>query len=197
MFARIAVAVPVGAAVTATLLLLMHFLIESGDGMTDREASRVAEFVRVERVEEIPAERERPERPAPPERAPELPQPETGADYSTSLTVAMAEPRLDASMDVASFGVGGDGEYLPIVKVAPVYPLRALQRRIEGYVIVEFVVTAVGGVRDVTVVESSSPIFEEAAIEAALRFKYKPRVLDGQPIEVPGVQNRITFRLKA
>ena len=39
--------------------------------------------------------------------------------------------------------------------------------------------------------------FEQAAIEAALKFKYKPRTVDGEPIEVPGVQNRITFTLKA
>jgi protein TonB len=89
--------------------------------------------------------------------------------------------------------IASDGEYLPIVKVAPVYPTRALQRRLEGYVIVEFVVTANGSVRDVAVVESSDAVFERAAIEAALKFKYKPRVVDGSPIEVAGVQNRITF----
>jgi protein TonB len=90
-----------------------------------------------------------------------------------------------------------DGEYLPMYKASPQYPVRALQRRLEGYVIVEFVVTAAGAVRDVIVVESSSPIFEQAAVEAALKFKYQPRVIDGQPIEVSGVQNRITFKLNA
>jgi protein TonB len=70
-----------------------------------------------------------------------------------------------------------------------------MQRRLEGYVIVEFVVTTSGGVRDVAVVESSSEIFESAAMEAALKFRYKPRVVDGIAIEVAGVQNRISFRL--
>ncbi len=49
----------------------------------------------------------------------------------------------------------GDGEYLPIVKVAPVYPRRALQRGIEGFVIVEFTVTKQGAVRDPIVVEAN------------------------------------------
>ena len=75
--------------------------------------------------------------------------------------------------------------------------MRALQRRVEGYVIVEFVVTTSGSVTDVTVVESSAPVFEQAAIEAAQKFKYKPRVVDGVAIEVSGVQNRITFKLNA
>jgi len=52
-------------------------------------------------------------------------------------------------------------------------------------------------VTNVTVVESSAPIFEEAAIEAAQKFKYKPRVVDGVAIEVSGVQNKITFKLNA
>jgi protein TonB len=32
-------------------------------------------------------------------------------------------------------------------------------------------------------------------VEAALKFKYKPRVIDGVAVEVPNVQNRITFEL--
>ena len=92
------------------------------------------------------------------------------------------------------FGVT-DGEYLPIVKVAPVYPSRALSRGLEGYVIVEFTVTRTGTVTDVVVVESTSTLFERAASEAALKFKYKPRVIDGEAVEVPGVRNKITFEI--
>ena len=97
---------------------------------------------------------------------------------------------------MGGFGFGiSDGEYLPIVKVAPVYPARALSRGLSGYVLVEFTVTTNGSVRDVFVVESSSTLFERAASEAALKFKYKPRVIDGTAVEVPGVRNRITFEI--
>ncbi|SVD91537.1 uncharacterized protein METZ01_LOCUS444391, partial [marine metagenome] len=89
-----------------------------------------------------------------------------------------------------------DGEYLPIVKVAPIYPARAASRGLEGYVILEFTVTRAGTVRDVFVVESTSSIFERAATTAAYKFKYKPRVIDGEPVEVPGVRNKITFVLE-
>ena len=84
-------------------------------------------------------------------------------------------------MSIGGVGFGvSDGEYLPIVKVAPVYPSRALSRGLEGYVIVEFTVMSTGAVRDVSVVESTSSLFERAATTAALKFKYKPRVIDGE-----------------
>lgn len=89
-----------------------------------------------------------------------------------------------------------DGEYLPIVKVAPVYPRRALSRGIEGYVIVEFTVTKQGTVRDAKVVRAEpESLFDQAAIDAALKFKYKPRVIDGEAVEVAGVQNKISFQI--
>ncbi|MBN1239057.1 MAG: energy transducer TonB, partial [Gammaproteobacteria bacterium] len=88
------------------------------------------------------------------------------------------------------------GEYLPIVKVAPVYPARAASRGLEGYVIVEFTVTRTGTTKDISVVESTSSLFERAAVDAAGKFKYKPRVIDGEPVEVPGVRNKITFVLE-
>jgi protein TonB len=97
-------------------------------------------------------------------------------------------------------GIGlapGDGEYLPIVKVAPIYPSRALSRGIEGYVIVEFTVTKTGSVRDPFVVESDPPnVFDRSAMRAALKFKYKPRMVDGEPVAVSGVQNMITFKIE-
>ena len=103
-----------------------------------------------------------------------------------------ADVALDGGLALDS----GDGEYLPIVKVAPVYPRRALQRGIEGYVIVEFTVTKQGSVRDPVVVEAQPQgIFERAALDAALKFKYKPRVINGEATEVSGIQNRISFEI--
>ena len=61
----------------------------------------------------------------------------------------------------------------------------------------EFVVTAAGTVRDPVVIESDPPgVFDRAATNAALKFKYKPRVIDGEPVEVPGVRNLIRFELQ-
>ena len=197
MIARYATSIGIGTAVTFGLLFIMQLLIATGRGaLTEASTFRVTDFVRVERNEIIETKKEKPEQPPEPETPPEMPSPSSAENFDNSMAVSMSAPSIDAGISVGGIGFGvSDGEYLPIVKVAPVYPSRALSRGLEGYVIVEFTVTTNGSVRDVSVVESTSTLFERAASEAALKFKYKPRVIDGQPVEVPGVRNKITFEI--
>ena len=198
MIARYAISIGLGASVTFGLLFLMQLLIATGRGaLTEATAFRVTDFVRVERNEIIESKRDQPEKPPEPEQPPEIPTPNQADNFDNSMAVSMAAPAMDANLSIGGVGFGiSDGEYLPIVKVAPVYPNRALTRGLEGYVIVEFTVTPQGTTRDAFVVESSSSLFERAAVNAALKFKYKPRVIDGQAVEVPGVQNKITFEIQ-
>lgn len=99
-----------------------------------------------------------------------------------------------ASIRNTGFGVS-DSEYLSMLKVAPIYPARAAARGLEGYVVVSYTVTATGDTKDVEAVESSSTLFETAAIEAAQKYKYRPRIVDGTPVEVAGITSRIEFAL--
>ena len=70
-----------------------------------------------------------------------------------------------------------------------------------GYVDLSFTVTEEGTVRDPYVIRSDAcdedaiPSMEEAAIKAVLDFRYRPRVVDGEAVDVEGVRTRITFRL--
>jgi protein TonB len=119
-------------------------------------------------------------------------------DMDTSMeTESISE--FDANMDVAA-DIGGfstvDSEYLPIVKVAPIYPTRALLRGIEGYCIVEFVVTRIGTTINGKIIECTSSLFAKASLKAVEKFKYKPRVINGTPMDVPGVQHKISFVLE-
>ncbi len=197
MIGRYATAVGVGAGVTFGLLFIMQLLIATGqNALTESENFRLGDFVRVERNEVIETKKEKPEKPPEPEEMPEMPAPDMANNFDNSMAVSVSAPQMSTTMNVGGVGFGiSDGEYLPIVKVAPVYPARALQRGLEGYVIVAFTVTAAGTTRDATVVESTSTLFERAALEAALKFKYKPRVIDGEAVEVPGVQNKISFEI--
>jgi protein TonB len=135
--------------------------------------------------------------PPPDEPPPDMPTPTFDSNVE-SMGVEVGSINIDLNLNIG--GIGGfssDGEYLPIVKVAPMYPRRAQTRGIEGYVLLEFVVTRTGAVRDVVIIESKPPgIFDRAAMQAALKFKYKPKVVNGEPIDVAGVQNRITFELQ-
>ena len=97
---------------------------------------------------------------------------------------------------------------LPRVKVAIEYPSEALRRGLEGWVIVEFKVTSQGHVKSPIAVAScvkrqgesdcqshSSNLFDRAAINAAKRFLYVPRFVDGRPVSTKGVQNKVQVAL--
>jgi protein TonB len=198
MIARYGIAIALGVSITFGLLFVMQLLIATGGGLnTEGSRYEIEDFVRVEREQRVEREEEKPEKPPEPEKQPEMPNTDSSTDFDNSIAVSMAAPQVGTNISMGNLGFGvSDGEYLPIVKVAPVYPARAASRGLEGYVIVEFTVTETGATRDITVVESSSTLFDRAAVDAASKFKYKPRVIDGQPVEVAGVRNKITFVLE-
>ena len=119
-------------------------------------------------------------------------------DTNIDMNTGNIAPTTNMTMNLSSSGMSsGDGEYLPIVKVAPIYPRRAQTRGISGYCIVEYVVTTTGAIRDPQTVDCQPKgIFERASLKASEKFKYKPRIVDGEPIEVAGVQNKFTFELE-
>lgn len=200
MIGRYAFSIAVGVAVTLSLLFVMHLLIKHAEEAMSKERTRYElDFVRVKRNETLNTEDFTPEKPQkPPETPPEVPPQDMDSIDPNAPTVNIPPPSV--STDVAVSGPGGmniaEGDYLPIVRVAPVYPARALSRGIEGYVDMSFTVTTTGTVKDPVVMFSTSSLFERAAIRAVLKFKYKPRVVDGVPVEVPGVKTRISFQIE-
>ena len=198
---RYGLALALAVSVTFVLLWGMQMLITGGkDALTEPPRGNVLDFIRlkpeetVQKKERKPQKPPKPQTPPPPIQQPQMQQANPNADaVSTSFTADIAaDTGLAGGLSLDS----GDGDYLPIVKVAPIYPRRAQSRGIEGYVIVEFTVTKNGSVRDPIVVEAQPEnIFNRAALDAALKFKYKPRVVDGEATEVAGVQNKITFEI--
>lgn len=86
-----------------------------------------------------------------------------------------------------------EGDMFALLKVPPRYPSSAARRGLEGHAVVEFTVTPEGDVAEPFIVESSDPIFEEPTLEAIRRAKYKPRVVNGEPLAVEGIRNRFTY----
>jgi protein TonB len=188
-----------GIGITVGLFYLMYALVLTDEVKLDDVGNdKIADIVMPEpeidvRVAELkPEQPEEPEEPPPPMQTPDV------EVVDVDMALNMAAP---AGADV-KIGLGGglgasDGEYLPIVKVAPIYPRRATSRGIEGYCIVEYTVTKNGSIRDPQAVDCQpAGIFERASVKAAAKFKYKPRVVDGEPIEVAGVQNKFTYTLE-
>jgi len=93
-------------------------------------------------------------------------------------------------------GGGNDRDVLVQLRIPPLYPPSAESRGIEGWVRVQFTITATGSVRDARVV-SAEPrgVFDEAALTAIARWRYNPRIVDGVPVESVGMQTEIQFEL--
>jgi protein TonB len=198
---RLVTGVVLGLVVTAGLFWMMQYLIDSADRELNEGASgHLLDFVRLKRDENIERRQLKPKKPPPPDTPP--PQPPTPKldnlnPNAEKIAISAVPVNTDIEMS-GGFSLGiGEGDYLPIVKVAPIYPQRALSRGVQGFCVVQYTVTRQGTTRDPVVVESmcTSSLFHRASVQAALKFKYKPRVLDGQAVEVPGVQNKFTYEI--
>jgi periplasmic protein TonB len=92
---------------------------------------------------------------------------------------------------------GVDGDVIPIVRPNPDYPPPALRSGTEGWVRVQFSVTSIGTVRDAVVVDSEpGTTFDDAALKAIARWRYNPRVENGEAVERVGLQTVIRFKLE-
>ena len=198
---RIVIGLVVSLAVTLSLFWLMQYLIETADRTLNEDgAGNLVDFVRVKRDESIQRRQLKPKKPPPPDTPPpQPPTPQLDNLDANAEKIAISEVPVETDIEMTGgFSLGvGEGDYLPIVKVAPIYPNRALTRGIEGFCVVQYTVTKQGTTKDPVVVESqcTSSLFHRASINAALKFKYKPRIMDGEAVEVPGVQNKFTYEI--
>ncbi len=118
-----------------------------------------------------------------------------------ALNIVRASVDIETSgLDLSSASISAtDGDYLPLVAIAPQYPTRAAQRGIEGWCLVSFTVDGLGNVVEETivVVDAEPPeIFDSSSERAAARFKFQPRVRNGEGIAVPGVQYLFRYQLE-
>lgn len=191
--------VTLGAACALLLTWFMHQLIASSQQRLDESTrAHIVDFVRMKREESSATKDRRPTKPTVSQAPPAPAAPDDASQSESTLTVSDTQLPDGFGPDLMISGLGiasSDGEYLPIVKVAPIYPKRAAMKNLEGSCVVVYTVTANGSTRDVKVVEHmcTDPVFYRPSIQAARKFKYKPRVIDGEAIEVRGVSNRFVY----
>jgi len=213
MITRYGLSLAIGVFVTLLLFYIMQALIQSGKRViTDDDGSSLVDFVRLKEDQLLQKKERKAKKPPPPDEPPPdiPPQQFNVAVDQSAYSMSTVDLSLNVSVSGGGFGIT-DGDYLPIVKVQPVYPRRALSRGMAGWVIVEFTVNEQGMVENPMVVancgmvqnarsegeceDHPSNMFDSAALKAALKFKYKPKVIDGVPTATAGVQNKITFEL--
>ncbi|MCF6287954.1 MAG: energy transducer TonB [Proteobacteria bacterium] len=198
---RAIITLPLAFVITAALIILMVALIEMGENKLDTEKRMKMPNIFMPETELMTnREVQKPEKPQVDEQPPpEIPQQDFDSiDADSNIGAINAPDSMTADLDL-SIGTGlsaSDGEYLPIVKIAAQYPTRATSRGIEGYVTLSYTVTKQGTVIDPVVIDAQpANIFNKAAIKSVLRYKYKPRVVDGVPQAVHGVRTKINFKL--
>ena len=198
---RMVIGIILATAVTLSLFWVMQYLIATADrSLNEDAAGNMLDFVRVKRDESIQRRQLKPKKPPPPEQAPpQPPTPQLDDLNPNAEKIAISAVPVETDIEMTGgFSLGvGEGDYLPIVKVAPIYPNRALTRGVEGFCVVQYTVTSLGTTKDPVIIESqcTSSLFHRASLNAALKFKYKPRIIDGQAVEVPGVQNKFTYEI--
>jgi protein TonB len=184
--------------VAGGLFFIMQYLIATADPqIDDTKRRKLADIHMPEREIDTNVNEAKPDKVDDPEEPPpDLDTPDVDMDMDVEVINTAPMAQVDVSISTSGMS-SGDGEYLPIVKVAPIYPRRAQTRGITGYCIVEYTVTASGAIRDPVAVDCNPEgVFEKASVKASLKFKYKPRVVDGEAIEVVGVQNKFTYELE-
>ena len=195
---RVPVAGLAGALFTSSLFWLLWSLVETSFEIGPRIEAPQIEFSRLIRDTEVVTTREqRVERELPP------PTPETprlglsagGVDNS----VAMLAPIVDAAGAASRMrlSAGSDRDVIPLVRINPDYPQQAVRRELEGWVQVQFTITAIGTVKDAIVVNAEpKDVFDDAALKAIARWRYNPKVENGVAVERVGVQTKIVFELE-
>jgi protein TonB len=204
---RTPVAAVLAVAVTFGLFIFMQKLISSGDhSRDDLDAIAGIRFGPVDIPDDVATrDRRKPPKPPPPKDPPPPPKLQVAKpDQVVQNMPKLDIPNLDnplvggEGMFIGNFGAvdrNEEGDIIPIVKIAPMYPRDAQIKGLEGWVEVEFIITEAGTVKDPRVINADPPrVFNREALRAILKWKFKPRIIDGVAVEREATQ-RLDFAL--
>ena len=187
------------------LFFIMVLLISLGDsGIKEDKSVILVDIVMPDRdIDTLLQEVEKPDEPE--EQPDDIAQPEVELQPLTGVDVTIAKPKANIQAGGSFFK---DGEYMPLFAVQPQYPRRAQERGTEGYAIISFTITEqgtaenpvvvegkCGDVNDPNVVMRDCSIFNNSSIRASAKLKYKPKIVDGNPVKVDNVLYRFRYEM--
>lgn len=185
-----------GGAVALALFLVMHALIVGRGGAESAGPSgQIVDMVRVREDEQLRTkQRVRPKKPPPPKEPPPPPRlrlTETPQPERRMTRLRMPKIDIPATAGGGPFlgqwnpgDAAAEGEAVPIVRIDPQWPRQALEEGTEGFVRVEVLIGTDGATKDARVLESApGRLFVRNALRAVRRWKFKPRIVDGTPVE--------------
>lgn len=188
------------AVVTFGVFVMMHKLIDANmlaptkpeevpviDLVFEPEDAKVNERQKIEPLPEPVTQ--------PPRSVPDVPD-DSNTD-TTLFTVDIGAPELDVDPATMTGNFQGDQETRPVVRMQPKYPTAAARDGVEGWVILSFSIDKVGNVIDIEVVDAEPKrIFDREARRALAKWKYKPQLVDGQPVVRTGLEVQLDFSLQ-
>ncbi len=197
------------AAITFFLFLGMYWLVSNNNQnriSTDDNFS--IDFTPLKIDEKInTTRRQQPKKPEKPLKQPKV-QPKLNITQQKldRTPPAMDIPPLDANFGGTGPNIGrggysnrdasGNGDIVPLVTIAPNYPRKPLIAKIEGWVKIEFTITATGGVINPHVVSAKpARMFNREALRAISKYRFKPKYVNGVAVEQVATQT-IEFKLR-
>lgn len=145
--------------------------------------------------------------------APDLPRPE----IKEPAKIQAKLPRPEINIPLSINGIPYIGDFLksgqapvkaaplapvivtklvPILKIKPAYPPRALHSGVEGVVTVEFTIAVDGSVKNPNIIKSDPPkIFDRSVLKAITKWKFNPEVVDGKTV-ARRTRHNIHFKLQ-
>ncbi|MEM1081878.1 MAG: energy transducer TonB, partial [Pseudomonadota bacterium] len=159
------------------------------------EAASNIHFDRFELPELPPPEkRQPPPEPEPPEPPPQAPEVAFQKIDRQLTPVEFEWPTFNEGIGppiqgITTFNRPQEGDVAPISSVAPQYPMDALRNNIEGYVTLQFTITEAGTVINPRVIDAHPRrVFDQAAIRAIVRWRFKPRIVNGTAVSREATQ---------
>ncbi len=193
--------VPVAAVITIALFFIMTRLILV-EGEPPNEDVEDRNFTINDEVQEIEARRrdttiEDVQQVDPPPPPPQIERQAADQPNESLSTIVGEIPEFDApqlNSDSVSFSVS-DRDAQPLVRIEPQYPVRAMERGVQGTCNVRFDVTPDGTPTNVTITRCDSSMFERSSIRAVERWRYQPKVENGVPVARRGVETQFVYQL--
>lgn len=202
---RLLIALPLAGFISFALFSFMAWMVDNGHQRV-AESDQVLSFTMIMVEQEQDLQRRQRSLPEP-LQVPEPPPPSpvtqaTAAAIETLTTNALPALGLDTALNsvaisAPTFGdFGSNQQAMPLYRVEPVYPAKALKRGVEGFVTLSFAIDEMGRATNIKVVEAKPlRMFEREAIQALKKWKYQPQIIDGKAVSQTGQTVTVEFKI--